>query len=56
MNYEQKNALLSKVFGVLGFMDFIFGMLFYFLDRAPWQAVVAIVGVLLMGLSAFADN
>lgn len=56
MNYEQKNALIAKIFCVLGFMVFVFGMMFYFLDREPWQAVVAAAGILLMGLGIFADN
>ena len=56
MNYEQKNALLAKVFCVLGFMVFIFGMTLYFLDREPWQAIMTIVGIALMGLAAIADN
>lgn len=56
MNYEQKNALIAKISYVLGFMVFVFGMMFYFLDREPWQAIMAIVGIALMGFAAFADN
>lgn len=56
MNYEQKNALLAGILGVLGFMAAAFGGLFYLFDREPWQAVVAAAGILLMGLGAFADN
>ena len=56
MNYEQKNALIAGIFGGLGFVAFVFGMLFYFFDREPWQAVVAAAGILLMGLGIFADN
>lgn len=56
MNYEQKNALLAGVFGVLGFMVMIFGGALFFFLRESWQMVIAIVGILLMGLGAFADN
>lgn len=56
MNYEQKNALIAGVLGILGFVVAVFGGLFYLLDREPWQAVVAAAGILLMSLGAFADN
>lgn len=56
MNCEQKNALLTDILGCIGFVVAVFGELFYLLDREPWQAVVAVVGILLMGLGAVADN
>lgn len=56
MNYEQKNAMLAGIFGGIGFVALVFGGLFYMFDREPWQAVVAVAGILLMGLGAFADN
>ena len=56
MNYEQKNAPLAGVLNGVSFVAMIFGGLFYLLDREPWQAIVAVIGILLMGLGAFADN
>lgn len=56
MNYEQKNILLAGVLGGLGFVITVFGELFYLLDREPWQAIVAVVGIILMRLGAVADN
>ena len=56
MNYEQKNALIAGILGTLGFAALVFGGLFFFFLREPWQMAVAVAGILLMGLGAFADN
>ena len=56
MNCEQKNALLAGILGGIGFVVTVFGELFYLLDRELWQAIIAVVGILLMSLGAFADN
>ena len=56
MNHEQKNAMLAGVLDGIGFVAMVFGGMFYLLDREPWQAVVAVAGILLMVLGMFADN
>lgn len=56
MNCEQKNALLTDILGCIDFVVAVFGELFYLLDREPWQATVAVVGIILMRLGTVADN
>lgn len=56
MNHEQKNAAAAAVLCAVGGLVACVGMLWFMLDREPWQAVMTVVGLVVVGLGAAADN
>lgn len=56
MNHEQKNAAVAAVLCAVGGLVACVGMLWFMLDREPWQAVMTVVGLVVVGLGAAADN